>query len=506
MDGTAHQHLHRATLRVLHSHNFSSSSSLASHTLTALYAEYLDLLARSFAAHSHHGGRTNPSWPDAVNALSEVGVDVDELSTWLGTEAGEVGKKYVVAGRGPDAGRKGVLGVSSWHANGVGVSVGVGVEDARKKELISLDEHLSEGVVRGEPGIHLVYAQLPSPVQSDNEDEDEDSPYQVYTPDSKPVALPPSPISRSPSPASKRTRPNEWTTSPPDHIPDFLPPFPTTSPSTAPAPMPSTKLSRHKSVPSISSTGAIPYVRSALANASLPPLEAPARSVPPKEISTITIPSVALREALSQHSTDPTPPFPFPQSTPGANPARSKAARVLANALNQAFDASDSMFGAWGGVETGQPHGHGFGVPVLLDQQGELVLGKKGFDKVGSLATSGVGGRVIPREQDIGSVMGYLNSAILPLAHTFLAPSALHKITRIVPPQPLRDSADADKAQPMFYHTERSTIAPWCLPVPEADGGGPLNGTGEGLPEARLVPTWDWTAKDYESGLRRAKA
>ncbi|CCO30150.1 hypothetical protein BN14_04174 [Rhizoctonia solani AG-1 IB] len=50
----------------------------------------------------------------------------------------------------------------------------------------------------------------------------------------------------------------------------------------------------------------------------------------------------------------------------------------------------------------------------------------------------------------------------------------------------------------MFYRTERATIAPWCLPVPEADGGGPLNGTGEGLPDARLVPTWDWTAKDYE--------
>ncbi|KAJ1300631.1 hypothetical protein OPQ81_002283 [Rhizoctonia solani] len=505
METTAHQHLHRATLRILHSHNFSSSSSLASHTLTTLYAQYLDLLARSFAAHSHHAGRTKPTWSDAVNVLSEVGVGIEELSAWLGTEAGEVGKKYVVAGRGPDTERKGVLGVSSWHANGVGVSVGVGVEDARKKELISLDQHLSDGLVRGEPGIQLVYAQLPSPAQSDNEDEEEDAPYQVYSPDSKPVALPPSPISRSPSPASKRTRPNGWTTSPPDHIPYFLPPFPTTDSSSAPIPAPSTKLSRHKSVPSISSTGAIPYVRSALANASLPPLEAPSRIAPPKEIKPITIPSIALREALSLHSNDPTPPFPFPQSTPGTNPARSKAARVLANALNQAFDASDSMFGAWGGVETSQNHGQGLGVPMLVDQQGELVLGKKGVDKVGALAISGVGGRVVPREEDIGSVMGYLNSAILPLAHTFLAPSVLHKTTRIVPPQPLRDSADAEKAQPMFYHTERAGIPPWCLPVPEADGGGGMAGSGETLPEARLVPTWDWVAKDYESGLRRAK-
>ncbi|CAE6411885.1 unnamed protein product [Rhizoctonia solani] len=505
MEETAHQHLHRATLRILHSHNFSSSSSLASHTLTTLYAQYLDLLARSFAAHSHHSGRTNPTWSDAVNALSEVGVGVDELAAWLGTEAGEVGKKYVVAGRGPDAGRKGVLGVSSWHANGVGVSVGVGVEDARKKELISLDQHLSEGLARGEPGVQLVYAQLPSPDQSDNEDEGEDEPYLLYSQDSKPIALPPSPISRSPSPSSKRTRTNGWTTSPPEHIPDFLPPFPTIDLSSAPVPAPSTKLSRHKSVPSISSTGAIPYVRSALANASLPPLEPPSRITPSKEIGPIIMPSIALREALSLHSTDPTPPFPFPQSTPGANQARSKAARVLANALNQAFDASDSMFGAWGGVETSQNHGQGLGVPVLVDPQGELMLGKKGVDKVGSLAVSGVGGRVVPREQDIGSVMGYLNSAILPLAHTFLAPSALHKTTRIIPPQPLRDSADTDKAQPMFYHTERASLVPWCLPIPEADGGGGMGGS-EALPEARLVPTWDWAAKDYEGGLRRTKA
>lgn len=539
MENTAHAHLHRATLRTLHSHNFTSSSSIASHTLTTLYASYLDLLARACAARAQHAGRTGVGWADAVGALEEVGVTIEELDGWGRTEAGEVGRKYVVAAKDKDfygldrdkekakagdGGKgRGVLGVSSWHANGVGVSVGPGVEEARRKELVEVDEYVSEGLVRDPSSwIPLVYAQLPSPVQSDDEDEQDDSrPYDVYAPDmdSKPngdangIALPPSPVSRSPSP--KRARTDRWATSPPDHVPDFLPPFPsitTPPPVSAPAQTSPVK-SRHKSVPSISASGAIPYVRSALANvspASLPPINPP-NALPPIQantgVGTVASPSVALREAMAQYTSEPTAPFPFSTNisatgAAGGSAARSRAARVLASALTQAFDASDSLFGAWGGVETSSVGGHGEGVPVFLDAQGEMMTGKKSLDKVGPLAISGVGGRVVPREEDIGSVMGYLNSSILPLARTFLAPSVLHKTTRIIPPQPLRDSADADKAQPMYYHPERAVLAPWCVPVPEADGGGGASGdTANALPEAKLVPTWDWPDKDYESAL-----
>jgi hypothetical protein len=158
-------------------------------------------------------------------------------------------------------------------------------------------------------------------------------------------------------------------------------------------------------------------VRSALANlspASLPSITPP-NPLPPVNpnpaVTSVATPSAALREALSQYANGPTPPFPFPTTVSptggtAGSAARSRAARVLASALSQAFDASDSLFGAWGGVEASPMGGHGEGVPVLVDAQGELMTGKKGLDKAGQLVASGVGGRVVPREEDIGSVMG----------------------------------------------------------------------------------------------------
>ncbi|KAG8690771.1 hypothetical protein FRC08_010424 [Ceratobasidium sp. 394] len=150
MESTAYAHLHRATLRTLHTHSFSSSSSIAAHTLTSLFASYLDLLASSAAARANNSGRSGVGWGDVLGAMDEMGVGVDEMMGWCRSEAGEVGRKYVVAPKerevygqpkvekSKDKGR-GVLGVSSWQANGVGVSVGPGVEEARKKELVEVD-------------------------------------------------------------------------------------------------------------------------------------------------------------------------------------------------------------------------------------------------------------------------------------------------------------------------------------------------------------------------------
>lgn len=313
-----------------------------------------------------------------------------------------------------------------------------------------MKEYVSEGLVKDpSSAVHLVYARLPpSPVTSDDEDEEDESrPYDIYTSDSKPpdrgappVALPLSPVSNksrslSPgSPNSKRVRTQSWTSSPPDHIPDFLPPFPSlTTPPTQSSPTRTIKL-RHKSVglptpdgsDTSTSTGAIPYARSALANlpaSLLPPTSAPS-ALPPLNanptLGTVAAPSIALREAFAQYTNSPTSPFPFPttisasgpgsgpggQASGGANPARSRAARVLASALGQAFDASDSLFGAWGGVEArGAPTG-GEGVPVLVDAQGELMIGKKAQDKASALAVSGAGGKVLSREEDVQSAMG----------------------------------------------------------------------------------------------------
>ncbi|KAG9082685.1 hypothetical protein FRC07_014131, partial [Ceratobasidium sp. 392] len=285
MEQTAHAHLHRATLRTLHSHSFTSSSSIAAHTLTSLFASYLDLLARSSVARANNSSRTGVGWNDVLGAMDEMGVGVEEMMSWCKSEAGEIGRKYVVGpkeardvyGRvvrdesGKEKGR-GVLGVSSWQANGVGVSVGPGVEEARRKELVEVDEglmwrwmgveYVSDGVFRDpSSAIHLVYAQLPSPVQSDDEDE----PYDVYEPETeiKPrIVLPLSPVSnKSRSPSPKRARTNGWTSPPPDYIPEFLPPFPSSV--SAPPVLqasPTRAIKRNKSTSIIangSSTGAI---------------------------------------------------------------------------------------------------------------------------------------------------------------------------------------------------------------------------------------------------------
>lgn len=290
---------------------------------------------------------------------------------------------------------------------------------------------MSDGVVRDpSSAIHLIYAQLPSPVASDDEDDEEEAPYDVFTSDTrppdrdrdKPMALPLSPISnksrsrsRSMSPGrlngTKRPRLDEW----PDHVPEFLPPFPSTSApppiQTQTSPTKAVKL-RHKSVAPTS--GAISYSRSALANlpsSMLPPTIAPA-PLPPinsnPTLGSVIDPAVALREALANHSLDPTPPIPS-ITTPSAattSLVKSKAARILAGALSQAFDAADSLFGPWGGSEARASGVGGEGVPVLVDQQGEMMVNKKGADKASALVSSGVGGRVISREEDVGGVMG----------------------------------------------------------------------------------------------------
>ncbi|KAG9092696.1 long-chain fatty acid-CoA ligase, partial [Ceratobasidium sp. 392] len=212
---------------------------------------------------------------------------------------------------------------------------------------------------------------------------------------------------------------------------------------------------------------------------------------------------------MAQYTSGPTPPFPFPTTITAAgsntSQARSKAARILAGALSQAFDASDSLFGPWGGVEPRASGVGGEGVPVLVDAQGEMMVNRKGMDKVGALAGSGVGGRFISKEEDVQSVMGYFKSPILPLASAFIAPSVLHRTTRIIPPPPLRTATeDVEKAAPLYYHTERAVPAPWCVHVPEADGGPVKDGVGADttqLPETRLVPTWDWSTKNFEGPL-----
>lgn len=92
METAATKLLESATIKTLHAHNFSRSSTQATLTLTDLLARYLALLSGTCAKYAHHAGRTNLSVYDAVAALEEMGVGVDELSEYCSIEAKELNR------------------------------------------------------------------------------------------------------------------------------------------------------------------------------------------------------------------------------------------------------------------------------------------------------------------------------------------------------------------------------------------------------------------------------
>jgi len=95
MDGI----LESSTYRTLHAHNFSRSSSQASLVLTDLLSRYLSLLTSSCAKYAQHAGRLNLTVKDALSALDEMGVNVDELSAYCRSEGRELGRYAVQTAR-----------------------------------------------------------------------------------------------------------------------------------------------------------------------------------------------------------------------------------------------------------------------------------------------------------------------------------------------------------------------------------------------------------------------
>jgi histone H3/H4 len=84
-----------STYRTLHAHNFSRSSSQAAFVLSDLLARYLFLLTSSCAKYAQHSGRTSLTVQDALSALEEMGVDMEELSHYCRTEGRELGRYTV---------------------------------------------------------------------------------------------------------------------------------------------------------------------------------------------------------------------------------------------------------------------------------------------------------------------------------------------------------------------------------------------------------------------------
>jgi histone H3/H4 len=92
MDAGAHKLLETVVLKTLHAHSFTRSSSQASLVLSDLLSRYLILLATTCSKYAQHTGRVNMTVRDAVHALDELGVSMDELHEYCGTEGDELAR------------------------------------------------------------------------------------------------------------------------------------------------------------------------------------------------------------------------------------------------------------------------------------------------------------------------------------------------------------------------------------------------------------------------------
>lgn len=92
MDAKAKVVLESAVHRTLHAHAFSRSSSQASLVLTDLLSRYLALLASTCAKYAQHAGRTELTPQDALCALDEMGLNMEEVGEFCSAEAVELGR------------------------------------------------------------------------------------------------------------------------------------------------------------------------------------------------------------------------------------------------------------------------------------------------------------------------------------------------------------------------------------------------------------------------------
>ncbi|KAI0651254.1 hypothetical protein C8Q79DRAFT_1059599 [Trametes meyenii] len=242
MDSGAKKILESASIKTLHAHNFSRSSTQANQVLTDLLSRYLALFASTCAKYAEHAGRLRLTINDAVHAMDELGTSVEELSEYCATEGRDMAR-YAV------------------HST------------KRVEDLNEFKAQLAAGLRSDQDDrIPLQWGPVPDDLPSDNDRESESDEVETSdadgedvdvkmavhplqeqdvvmedlhnSPSRDPLARPPptpplplSPVSNpSTPPPRKRQRTANW--EPPEYIPDFLPPFPTHEPRRSPSPPP----------------------------------------------------------------------------------------------------------------------------------------------------------------------------------------------------------------------------------------------------------------------------
>lgn len=357
--------------------------------LTDLLARYLTLLTSTCAKYAQHAGRTNLNARDALEALTDLGVSLEELNNYAATEGKELNRYALYSTRRAEDLLEFRCMLSPFEY---------------KTHFGLLSAQLSEGLRQDhDDAILLEYARCPTPLlgelDSDYEEGSEEEsdvemtqdarlpasqsatdmdvdtiPERIHDlprkrPPSRPTTppLPLSPISNPSSPRRKRLRRPDW--NPPEYIPDFLPPFPSLSEDTpgSPidhAPTPSSQpnfpsqaleaaLEKSTILPQTLTSAAasdilvqVPYSQSSLASVSERHLPAALPPAPPQQSRQSRLPTLQIEPSLlgAYHHILTHPP---PPELPPLNPARHKVALALIkqSQANPRYNPADSLFG-----------------------------------------------------------------------------------------------------------------------------------------------------------------
>ncbi|KAH9921105.1 uncharacterized protein B0H18DRAFT_1021908 [Fomitopsis serialis] len=534
MDAGARRLLESVTHETLHAHNFARSSTQASGVLTDVLHRYLELLTTSCAKYAEHAGRLSLTLRDAVSALDELGLEVDELQEYA-------------AGEGRDMARYAV------HSQ------------RRIEDLAEFKASLAVGLREDrDDAIPLVYARVPTPSleeegedgsaseveddlrEEDNDDEDEPFPIDMdghiselepfakarEAPKSmQPLASPPlplSPISNPSTPPRKRPRTSSWR--PPSYVPDHLPPFPTTSPRRSPSSLPQdapvvsdpVKVERPPTPPppQIATTTSsadyltpTPYAQSSLA-ATTGPWHLP--SAPPytsdsgaQSLSRAAIPPVqpALLGAYHHVLTHPPPP-----NVASVNPARYKVALafVAQAELNPRWDPPTSVFGS-SAPNAPRVAAIGPSFPIPISKLPPTPTdGKDEAEKDKKPNLPPAPPRPVATSERVTPLLSQQPSRIPDLARQVLPGSVYGRATRLTHPPILQRGS-----QRLTYGP--GVNAPWNTNAPTPPAAPLMNAKGKDtgvngvtkagetsvktLSDARLYATWDYEQKRFHEPL-----
>ncbi|KAI0063291.1 hypothetical protein BV25DRAFT_1854246 [Artomyces pyxidatus] len=552
MDAGAFKILESATLKTLHAHSFARSSAQASLVMTDMLSRYLVLLSTTCAQYAQHSGRTDLTARDALCALDELGVSMEELQEYADHE-GEDLARYV------------------------------GNSSKRIEDLNDFKVSLKHGLPSQRESIPLVYAPLPDASLDDEDEYDGEESSQeddiemeeagelddAEETTTEPVAsgndaspsreraeqrqptphrppstppLPLSPISNPSSPARKRPRTENW--KPPAHVPSFLPPFPAERASEPPEPEP---LSLPPLAEPSSSTQPLPFN---LERAASPPrlsssVPADYTSVVPYSLSTLAstpewhLPSSTLINA-SQHIT-PTPShLPVPQVQPAllaayhhilthpppanpnaANPSRHRVAMALLRQAqrNPRWEPADTLYGstppnAPAVAAIGPSHAVMIGTTPSDDRK----------DKEEEKKLPSAPPRPVATLERITPLVSLQSSRIPELAREILPGAVYSRTTRLAHPPVLSRGPEKLLYGPGVAASWNSALGPTppsAVPTPttgkgkESTANGLPNGKGKepveeakALPDARFYATWEYEQKNFREPLvtpRRAR-